>query len=130
MALNQSMMVELPTQLGDDTDPIEPVEDVTVKLLSQPQSPLRTQAIKGEQQSQDLPPARNIERPRQTRTPEPQNRRSNRSEMQSPGHIAAFDWDDFENRYTKALQEADEQEKILLEEFDNLVKVCKATLQA
>ncbi|XXH05544.1 hypothetical protein Hte_011974 [Hypoxylon texense] len=123
-ALNQSMMVELPTQLGDDTEPIEPVEDVTVKLFSQPQSPSRTQAqaIKGEQQSQDLSLVRNVERPRQTRTPEPQNRRSNRSEMQSPGHIAAFDWEDFENRYTKALQEADEQEKVLLEEFDNLVK--------
>lgn len=124
------MMVELPTQLGDDTGSIEPPEEVTARLLSQPQSPPRAQLFKGEPQSQDLPLVRNIERPRQTRTPEPQNRRSNRSEMQSPGHIAPFDWEDFESRYAKALEEADEQEKILLEEFDNLIKYFNVWAQA
>ncbi|KAK7984986.1 hypothetical protein PG988_002608 [Apiospora saccharicola] len=33
-----------------------------------------------------------------------------------------FDWDDFEVRYQKALSEADEKEKAILEEFDQLVK--------
>ncbi|KAK8074827.1 hypothetical protein PG997_009490 [Apiospora hydei] len=33
-----------------------------------------------------------------------------------------FDWDDFEARYQKALGEADEKEKAILEEFDQLVK--------
>lgn len=127
-AFNQSMMVELPTHLGDET---EPVEDETVKLFSQPQSPTRTQVPKVEQQSQGMGMAmmRNLERQRQAQnqTPEPQNRRSNRSEMQSPGHIAAFDWDNFHDRYQKALQDADEEEKQLLEEFDTLIKVCETT---
>ncbi|KAI1761248.1 hypothetical protein GGR53DRAFT_506334 [Hypoxylon sp. FL1150] len=126
-AFNQSMMVELPTQLGDDTGSIEPAEEVTARLFSQPQSPPRTQVVRNEPQS---PLVRNLERPRQTRTPEPQNRRSNRSEMQSPGHIAPFDWEDFESRYAKALEEADEHEKVLLEEFDNLIKYFNVWAQA
>ncbi|KAK8064877.1 hypothetical protein PG994_007515 [Apiospora phragmitis] len=40
----------------------------------------------------------------------------------TPGRIAPFDWDDFEARYQKALSEADEKEKAILEEFDQLVK--------
>ncbi|KAI1451977.1 hypothetical protein F4805DRAFT_449297 [Annulohypoxylon moriforme] len=124
IAPDQSMMVELPTHLGDQTEIVEPhEEDVTVKLHSQPQSPPRTQAPKVEH-SQEATLLRNLalQRQRRTQTPDPQNRRSNRSEMQSPGHLAAFDWEDFEDRYEKALQEADEQEKQLLEEFDSLVK--------
>lgn len=130
LPVDQSMMVEVPTQLGDhdESEFIEPPdEDVTVKLLSQPQSqpqsPPRVQGPKIKQ-SQETTQIRNlsIERQRQTRTPEPQKRRSDRSEMQSPGHLVAFDWEDFEYRYEKALQDADEQEKQLLEEFDNLVK--------
>ncbi|KAI1465477.1 uncharacterized protein F4812DRAFT_438899 [Daldinia caldariorum] len=120
VAGDQSMMVELPTHLGDQTELVEPEEDVTVKLhsQSQPQSPPRKV-----DQVQDMSAlARNIDRQRQTRTPDAQKRRSNRSEMQSPGHIVAFDWEDFEDRYEKALQEADEQEKQLLEEFETLVK--------
>lgn len=64
---------------------------------------------------------------RQTRTPELQQRRSQRVLVQpspsTPGRIAPFDWDDFEARYQKALAEADEKEKAILEEFDQLVKV-------
>ncbi|KAI2628115.1 hypothetical protein GGS26DRAFT_561149 [Hypomontagnella submonticulosa] len=130
-AVDQSMMVELPTHLGDQTELVEPPEeDVTVKLHSQPQlqpqSPPRTQGPKVEQ-PQDFPVMRSLglerqQRQRQARTPSPQKRRSNRSELQSPGHLAAFNWEDFESRYEKALQEADEEEKQLLEEFDNLVK--------
>ncbi|KAI2622566.1 hypothetical protein GGR54DRAFT_69687 [Hypoxylon sp. NC1633] len=125
---DQSMMVELPTHLGDQTEFIEsPGEDVTVKLHSQqqPQSPPRNKASKASKldQNQDAQVVRSFERQRQMRTPSPQKRRSNRSELQqSPGHLAAFNWEDFEARYDKALQEADEQEKQLLAEFDNLVK--------
>ncbi|KAI8965440.1 hypothetical protein F5Y11DRAFT_344600 [Daldinia sp. FL1419] len=127
MAGDQSMMVELPTQLGDQTEFVDPEEDVTVKLHShsqlQPRSPPRTQGPNAELGQDMSLVARHLERQRQqTRTPEPQKRRSNRSEMQSPGHLVAFDWEDFEDRYEKALQEADEQEKQLLEEFDALVK--------
>ncbi|KAK6949479.1 hypothetical protein Daesc_009560 [Daldinia eschscholtzii] len=124
VAGNQSMMVELPTHLGDQTELVEPEEDVTVKLHSQPQPQSQSQSPpRRVDQGQDMSfLAKNIDRQRQTRTPEPQKRRSNRSEMQSPGHIVAFDWEDFEDRYEKALQEADESEKQLLEEFDTLVK--------
>ncbi|KAI1656883.1 hypothetical protein F4813DRAFT_362167 [Daldinia decipiens] len=124
MAGDQSMMVELPTHLGDQTEFVDPEEDVTVKLhsQSQPRSPPRTQGPKVDQGQDMSLMARQLDRQRQTRTPEPQKRRSNRSEMQSPGHLVAFDWEDFEDRYEKALQEADEQEKQLLEEFDTLVK--------
>jgi uncharacterized protein YeaO (DUF488 family) len=43
--------------------------------------------------------------------------------MTSPGHLAPFDWEDFEDRYEKALQEADENERQMLEDFELLVKV-------
>ncbi|KAI1137175.1 hypothetical protein F5Y05DRAFT_419644 [Hypoxylon sp. FL0543] len=132
--MDQSMMVEVPTQLGDhdESEFIEPPdEDETMKLhlqpqpqpQPQPQSPPRAQGLKT-QQSQTTALMRNlsIERQRQTRTPEPQKRRSDRSEMQSPGHLAKFDWKGFKRRYEEALQDADEQEKQLMEEFDSLVK--------
>lgn len=71
---------------------------------------------------------------RQTRTPEPKQRRSQRVSVQpspsTPGRIAPFDWDDFEARYQKALSEADEKEKAILEEFDQLVKVGLSSLLA
>ncbi|KAI1081963.1 hypothetical protein F5B20DRAFT_578737 [Whalleya microplaca] len=119
---DQSMMVEPPTHVGDQTSPIRPLEEVTVRLHPQPQSPPRTQVLKVEP-SQDAIVLRYQEPPRRVRTPELQKRRSNRSEaQQSPGHLAPFDWDDFRERYEQALQEADEQEKQLLDEFDQLVK--------
>ncbi|OTB05626.1 hypothetical protein M426DRAFT_319614 [Hypoxylon sp. CI-4A] len=128
---DQSMMVELPTHLGDQTelsDIIEPPEeDVTVKLHSEPQSqpqpPPRMQAPRFDP-GEETALFRELKRHRQnqTRTPSPQKRRSNKSEMQSPGHLAEFNWADFESRYEKALEETDEKEKQLLEEFESLVK--------
>lgn len=44
----------------------------------------------------------------------------------TPGHLAPFDWEEFESRYEQALAEANNNEKELLEEFDRLVKVCIA----
>lgn len=38
------------------------------------------------------------------------------------GTLASFDWDDLETRFEKALTDANEDEKALLEEFDELVK--------
>lgn len=46
----------------------------------------------------------------------------------TPGHLAPFDWDDFESRYEQALAEANNEEKELLEEFERLVKVCLPNL--
>jgi hypothetical protein len=43
----------------------------------------------------------------------------------TPGHLAPFDWEDFEARYEEALAEADGQEQAVLKEFEELVKVSK-----
>ncbi|KAK4250777.1 hypothetical protein C7999DRAFT_11451 [Corynascus novoguineensis] len=40
----------------------------------------------------------------------------------TPGHLAPFDWDEFEARYQEALADADRQERELLQEFEDLVK--------
>lgn len=43
----------------------------------------------------------------------------------TPGHLAPFDWDEFEARYEEALAEADRNEQDLLREFEDLVKVSR-----
>ncbi|KAK4141874.1 uncharacterized protein C8A04DRAFT_38783 [Dichotomopilus funicola] len=68
----------------------------------------------------------------QVRTPEPRQSKdriinghrgdgSDRSPS-TPGHLAPFDWEDFEARYEEALADADLQEQELLKEFEDLVK--------
>ncbi|KAK1757436.1 hypothetical protein QBC47DRAFT_156282 [Echria macrotheca] len=67
----------------------------------------------------------------QVKTPEPraatskeriaQNNLTDRSPS-TPGHLAPFDWDDFEARYQEALGQADAQERELIEEFHGLVE--------
>jgi hypothetical protein len=65
--------------------------------------------------------------PSQTRTPEPnpdQLPMNNQAQTPStPGIYLPFNWDDFEARFEKALLDADNQERDLLNEFDLLVKV-------
>jgi hypothetical protein len=81
----------------------------------------------GDSSTQQQPPRR-----AQVKTPEPKtsNDRINghkdttATSPSTPGHLAPFDWDDFESRYEQALAEANNEEKELLEEFDRLVKVC------
>ncbi|KAL1835610.1 hypothetical protein VTJ49DRAFT_6337 [Mycothermus thermophilus] len=67
----------------------------------------------------------------QVKTPEPRTSKeringqrdpSDRSPS-TPGHLAPFDWDDFEARYEEALADADREEQELLKEFEDLVKV-------
>lgn len=63
----------------------------------------------------------------QIKTPEPQaeliDSGSQANSPSTPGQIAPFDWDDFESRYLQALSHADDHEKELGTEFENLVKV-------
>ncbi|KAK0630125.1 hypothetical protein B0T17DRAFT_506622 [Bombardia bombarda] len=40
----------------------------------------------------------------------------------TPGHLAAFDWEEFEARYEEALADANNHEQELLEEFERLVR--------
>lgn len=113
------MMVEPPSEMEQST---QTPQDATVRLNPQPSpdSPPHTQTIR---EAPNGGQARgHQQRHRRAQTPETQRRRSDRSEMTSPGHLAPFDWEDFEDRYEKALQEADEKEKQMLEEFAQLVK--------
>ncbi|KAK4190479.1 hypothetical protein QBC35DRAFT_471639 [Podospora australis] len=68
----------------------------------------------------------------QVKTPEPRiinqrisgHRYINNTERSpsTPGHLAPFDWEEFEARYEEALANTDRDEQELLAEFDNLVK--------
>lgn len=65
--------------------------------------------------------------PTLTKTPEPrpdQQSTSNQAQTPStPGIYMAMDWVDFEARYEKALLDADNDERELLNEFDQMVRV-------
>ncbi|KAI0810260.1 hypothetical protein GGR55DRAFT_645963 [Xylaria sp. FL0064] len=119
--MDQSMMVEPSSQIEEDA---QTPQDTTVRLNPQVamDSPPRAQALKGEEPTNGGHPRGYQQHHRRAQTPETQKRRSDRSEMTSPGHLAPFDWEDFRDRYEKALQEADEKEKEMLEEFGQLVK--------
>lgn len=56
------------------------------------------------------------------------NRRRSHS-LSPPAEVPPFDWDDFEARYEKALQVADEHEKEILKEAEGLSKVIRAASQ-
>ncbi|EOO00752.1 hypothetical protein UCRPA7_3649 [Phaeoacremonium minimum UCRPA7] len=64
------------------------------------------------------------------RTPEPQmqqdrangNKIDTERSPSTPGHLAPFDWEEFESRYEQALSDANQQEQDLLGEFERLVK--------
>ncbi len=66
----------------------------------------------------------------QVKTPEPRTskeRMNNHKELaerspSTPGHLAPFDWDEFETRYEEALKDTDRSEKELIDEFEALVK--------
>lgn len=123
--MDQSMMVEPPSQPEPSTQ--TPPEDATVRLNPQLlDSPSRNHIPRAEELPNGGNHRVNQQQHHRVQTPETQKRRSNRSEMASPGHLVPFDWEDFEDRYEKALQEADEKEKQMLEEFAQLVKVCVA----
>ena len=132
-----SMMVEPPTEFIDDEELSDrPQEETTVRLLPQtfqpqPSSQPPSQVVHPDQR-QDAPMANVLERRFQTRTPELQMRRTQKEVQPSPstpGHTVPFDWDEFELRYQKALSEADENEKDLLDEFDHVVKVSRAIVE-
>ncbi|KAI1109404.1 hypothetical protein F5Y14DRAFT_432674 [Nemania sp. NC0429] len=117
--VDQSMMVEPPSHMEQSQTP----KDATIKFDPQAPTDSPSHAQTG---MRDAPnggqPRGYQQRQRRAETPETQKRRSDRSEMTSPGHLAPFDWEEFEDRYEKALQEADEKEKEMLEEFAQLVK--------
>ncbi|TGJ82672.1 hypothetical protein E0Z10_g6070 [Xylaria hypoxylon] len=120
--MDQSMMVEPPSQTEQFAQ--IPQDDATIRLNPQAavDSPSHAQIFNGEEITNGGHSRVHQQYHRRAQTPETQKRRSDRSEMTSPGHLAPFDWEDFKDRYEKALQEADEREKQMLEEFGQLVK--------
>jgi hypothetical protein len=70
----------------------------------------------------------------QVKTPEPRHSKERMNGQKdagerspsTPGHLAPFDWDEFEARYEEALADADRQEQELLKEFEDLVKVSQS----
>ncbi|RYP53640.1 hypothetical protein DL768_001420 [Monosporascus sp. mg162] len=114
-------MVEPPTQVVED------------QSESEEESPQQTQVLRFDP-NQGAPTDSAHEHRYQTRTPELQKRQSQKLEVQrspnSEGYLAHFDWDEFEARYEKALNEADEREKELLDEFDRLVRYFNAWASA
>ncbi|RYP11155.1 hypothetical protein DL764_000226 [Monosporascus ibericus] len=114
-------MVEPPTQVVED------------QSESEEESPQQTQVLRFDP-SPGAPADSGHEYRYRTRTPELQKRQSQKLEVprspNSEGQLAPFDWDEFEARYEKALNEADEREKELLDEFDRLVKYFNAWASA
>ncbi|KAI0146092.1 hypothetical protein GGR57DRAFT_479473 [Xylariaceae sp. FL1272] len=106
--VDQSMIVEGPTQIEHS-----PAEDETIRLHTDAQDSRRQQTHEGQ-----VP-----EHHYRAQTPETQKRQRDKPAVTtSPGHLADFDWDDFEARYQQALEEADANERQMLEEFERLVK--------
>ncbi|EAQ92615.1 hypothetical protein CHGG_00850 [Chaetomium globosum CBS 148.51] len=72
----------------------------------------------------------------QVKTPEPRQSRDRLNghkdpgerSPSTPGHLAPFDWDEFEARYEEALANADRDEQELVREFEELVKVNQAQM--
>lgn len=66
----------------------------------------------------------------QVKTPEPRaskdriNSQKDLAERSpsTPGHLAPFDWDEFEARFEEALQKANQDEQELSKEFEELIK--------
>ncbi|GAB1311063.1 Extracellular mutant protein 11 C-terminal domain-containing protein [Madurella fahalii] len=91
-----------------------------------PPKPVNLRAVTAVQSTQPRPQGSRA----QVKTPEPRpskERMNGQKEVaerspSTPGHLAPFDWDDFEARYEEALAEADGHEQELLREFEELVK--------
>jgi len=112
----------------------EPFDDKTESPILPPQQLKSTDAVRPpspeKMEEVHLPQPKTQASRTQVKTPEPRNpkeRIGNQKDFaerspSTPGHLAPFDWDDFEARYQQALTEADEEEKALLIEFHSLVK--------
>lgn len=103
-----------------------------VAIRRSPPKPINLRTMTAAQTTQPKPQGSRA----QVKTPEPRlskERMNGQKEMgerspSTPGHLAPFDWDDFEARYEEALAEADGHEQELLKEFEELVKVSRVGL--
>lgn len=73
--------------------------------------------------NQTSQPSRNPHFNSRTPEPLPGQQSQNATTPSTPGTLLPFDWEDFEARYEKALQEADENERGILREAESLAKV-------
>jgi hypothetical protein len=57
-----------------------------------------------------------------TPEPRPEQQNVNANTPSTPGALLPFDWEDFEARYEKALRDADDEEKAILQDVERLSK--------
>lgn len=123
-SLNNTSGHESPTKRPES--PVLPLPQAE-PIQNSPPKPVSSDTMADAQTTQSKPQG---SRP-QLRTPEPnqfkeltngQKEAAERSPS-TPGHLAPFDWDEFEARYEEALADADRNEQELLKEFEELVKV-------
>lgn len=118
---------ESPTHTPES--PIIPSPPQAAAIQNSPPKPADPRTMTAAQSTQPKPQGSRA----QVKTPEPRQskeRMNGQKEMaerspSTPGHLAPFDWDEFEARYEEALAEADSQEQELLKEFEELVKVSR-----
>ncbi|KAK4648603.1 uncharacterized protein QC761_111690 [Podospora bellae-mahoneyi] len=94
-----------------------------------PHSPLKSVANRRMADTQSsIPKPPGTTRVAQVKTPEPRilkerpNGNIAERSPSTPGHLAPFDWEEFEARYQEALAKANGEEQELLAEFENLIK--------
>ncbi|KFA65738.1 hypothetical protein S40285_04891 [Stachybotrys chlorohalonatus IBT 40285] len=80
--------------------------------------------------NQTSQPSRNPHFNSRTPEPLPGQQSQNATTPSTPGTLLPFDWEDFEARYEKALQEADENERGILREAESLAKYFQAWASA
>ncbi|KAI0197692.1 hypothetical protein F4808DRAFT_292651 [Astrocystis sublimbata] len=122
--IDQSMLVEPPTEMGHFTQSHEDGY-VSPDTEEQDDSAPPTQVLDIDTNHNENPneALHRALQPHHTKAGllETHKRQGDAPDMTDPA-IAPFDWEDFEDRYQKALEEADENEKQLLQEFAQLVK--------
>lgn len=109
---NKAESPTLPPQRLEQTLPL-PIHTKNLDAMDEDQNPtVRPQGTRGQL----------------VKTPEPSKDRitNGQKDMErspsTPGHLAPFDWDEFEARYEEALTKANGDEQKLLDEFEELIK--------
>lgn len=132
---SQEHVEQYPSQLDqyqDDQDQID--EDPTVRAPVNPPTTPPKEEPRQEAPKRQEAPRRTATRTPEQQQPQPQTPKRNGHvekqngvgpgmDMQSPGHIPPFDWEEFEARYEQALMQSNKEQEQLLKEFDQLVKV-------
>lgn len=115
--------------------PAAAIPESSTQINADPEDTQPTKQLSQSKPQPSQPKALQLQARTHTKTPEPRfsKERINNQHLaerspSTPGHLAPFDWEDFETRYEQALRDATEREVEHLEEFENLVKVSPVSL--